>query len=131
MSVAQSFDFASAIESAIDEVIEAAREGDADRLAACYAEEATILPPGSPPVSGSTAIRAFWQGFIDAGAEAPELLTTSVASSGDLAYEIGTWKAVVPLPTGGVGPASGNYLVVWKRQEDGSIKIVADMFAPV
>jgi ketosteroid isomerase-like protein len=54
----------------------------------------------------------------------------SVESSGDFAYEIGTYEAIVPMPGGGTGPSTGKYLVVWKRQSDGNIKMVADMFSP-
>jgi len=131
MSQVQSFDFRKAIERAIAEFEAAANKKDAAALAAFYADDATLLPPGSQPIKGRANIQTFWKGFTDAGASDPKLRVLTVESSGDLAYEIGSWSGNVPNPaTGKTGPASGNYLVVWKRQPDGKIKMVADMFHP-
>src|SRR4029077_13256575 len=100
----------------------------AARLAALFAEDGTLLPPGMPLIKGRANIEAFWDGFIKAGASDPKHLSVRVESSGDIAYEIGTWQANIPNPqTGKVGPANGTYLTVWKRQPDGNIKMVADM----
>src|SRR5947209_7805856 len=129
MSQAQTFDFRHAIERAIAEFESAARAKDAAGMAALYSEDATLLPPGSPLVKGRSNIQNFWRAFLDAGAADPKLQILSVESSDDLAYEIGSWEAIVPNPgTGKAGPAAGNYLVVWKRQSDGRVKMVADMF---
>jgi ketosteroid isomerase-like protein len=93
-------------------------------------EDATLLPPGSPLIKGRSNIQNFWQSFLDAGAADPKLRTVFVEASGELAYEIGTYDAIVPKPGGGTIPSSGKYLVVWKRQSDGSIRMAADMFSP-
>ena len=131
MSQSQSFDFRQAIERAIAEFESAAKAKNASAMTAFYTDEATLLPPGSPLIKGRSNIQTFWKGFLDAGAADPMLRVLTVESSGDLAYEIGSWDAIMPNPaTGKVGPASGNYLVVWKRQPDGTIKMVADMFHP-
>ena len=130
LSQTQPFDFKSAIQGAISEFESAAKEKNASRLASFYIAEATLLPPGSPMIKGASNIQRFWQSFLDAGAGDPKLRTVSVESSGELAYEIGTFDAIMPKPEGGSGRSSGKYLVVWKRQGDGSIKMVADMFSP-
>jgi uncharacterized protein (TIGR02246 family) len=129
MSQAPAFDFKAAIQKAITEFESAAKAKNPSRLAGFYAKDATLLPPGSPMIKGSSNIQAFWQSFMDAGAADPKLHTVSVESSGDLAYELGTYEATMPKPEGGAGRATGKYLVVWKRQSDGSIKMVADMFS--
>ena len=123
------FDFKSAIQRAITEFEGAAKVKDASKLASFYTADATLLPPGSPMIKGQSNIQRFWQTFMEAGAGDPKLRTVSVESSGDLAYEIGTFEATMPKPEGGTGRSSGKYLVVWKRQNDGNIKIVADMFS--
>src|SRR5688572_22887145 len=120
MSQAQPFDFRSAIQSAIAEFETAVKAKDAPKLATFYAEDATLLPPGSPMIRGRSNILEFWRGFLAAGASDPKLTIVSVEHSGDLASEIGTYEARVPDPvTGTVGPASGKYLVVWKRSGGG------------
>ena len=129
MSQGQPFDFKSAIQRTIGEFETAAKAKNASKLAGIYASEATLLPPSSPMIKGTSNIQAFWQKFLDAGAADPKLQTVSVESSGDLAYEIGTFQAMMPQPSGGASRSSGKYLVVWKRQNDGNIKMVADMFS--
>jgi uncharacterized protein (TIGR02246 family) len=131
MSATQTFDFKTAIQKAITEFENAANAKSGSKLASYYAEDATLLPPGSAMIKGRADIQNFWQGFLDAGAADPKLRTTFVESSGNLAYELGTWDAIVPKPDGtGTARTSGKYLVVWKHMADGTLKIVADMFSP-
>jgi uncharacterized protein (TIGR02246 family) len=126
--VARDFDFRSAIDALIATFEQAAAAKDVETIANMYAEDATLLPPGSPLIKGRANIRAFWQAFFDAGASDARIRTVEVGSSGDLAYEIGTYQANMPQPQGGVAPGSGKYVVAWRRQTDGSLKMVADIF---
>lgn len=128
MSQAQPFDFRPAIEKVVSEFERAAKAKDAGVMASFYSPDAVLLPPGSPIIKGAQNIRAFWQSFLDAGAADPKLTTISVESAGELAYEVGSYEAIIPTPTG-AERGSGKYLVVWKRQRDGGIKMVADMFS--
>jgi len=130
MSHAQPLDFKTAIQNAVSEFEHAGNMKNVSKVVSFYAADATLLPPGSPMIKGRSAIQTFWQGFIDAGASDAALRTVSVESSGDLAYEIGTFDANLPTPSKGTVRTAGKYLVVWKRQPDGQIKIVADMFSP-
>ena len=126
---APGFNFRSAIEMVIATFEKAANLKDAATIANLYTEDATLLPPGSPPVKGRASIRAFWQAFFDAGASDAKVRVVEVASEGgDLAYEIGAFEANMPQPQGGTARAEGKYVVVWKRQPDGTIKMVADIF---
>ena len=103
---------------------------DADALVRdFYTNDAVLLPPGSPAISGSTAIRDFWKGLLDAGAADVALKTASVDASGDLVYEIGAYSFTMPDGTGGRAPMAGKYLVVFKRQPNGTLRSVADMFS--
>ena len=94
-----------------------------------YVDDAVLLPPGSPAINGAGAIRDFWKGLIDAGAADVALKTASVDSSGELAYEIGEYSFTMPDGTGGKAPMAGKYLVVFKRQTNGTLRAVADMFS--
>jgi ketosteroid isomerase-like protein len=49
-----------------------------------------------------------------------------VARSGDLAYSLGTWHLQGKNPKGEEVEQTGKYLTVWKKQTDGSWKVVAD-----
>ncbi|MFL6299142.1 MAG: YybH family protein [Terriglobales bacterium] len=49
-----------------------------------------------------------------------------VARSGDLAYSLGTWHLKGKNPKGEEVEQTGKYLTVWKKQKDGSWKVVAD-----
>ena len=125
---ASDFSFKSAIEVMISTFEQAANSKDAATIASMYEQDASLLPPGSPLVKGRTNIQAFWQGFLNAGASGAKLRVVEVHSSGDMAYEIGAFEANLPVPKGGTARAAGKYVVVWKRQSNGSIKMVADIF---
>jgi uncharacterized protein (TIGR02246 family) len=106
-----------------------ANDRDARGIAGLYAENATLLPPGQPAISGRQNIQEFWQGFLDAGASDARLKSVQIVGSGDLAYEVGEFSAMMPQPSGGTAPGTGKYLVVFGRQPDGKLKMVADMFS--
>jgi ketosteroid isomerase-like protein len=54
------------------------------------------------------------------------LTTTDLEQSGDYAYEIGDFTLQVPVEGGDPTTATGNYLVVWKRGEDGAWRLKID-----
>ena len=64
--------------------------GDMDAIMAGWAEDAVMMPPGTPPLEGKAAIRA----YVEAGQQLPgfeiswEPMTVHVAASGDMAYMI-------------------------------------------
>jgi len=122
------FDFRAAIEKAISAWEKAANAKDAGTVASLYTEDATLLPPGSSPVKGRKNIQQYWQAFFDAGASDPQLRVVDVSSFGDMAYEIGAFEANLPVPQGGTALTQGKYVVIWKRQPDGSIKLLVDIF---
>jgi uncharacterized protein (TIGR02246 family) len=103
---------------------------DARGIADLYTENATLLPPGQPAITGRQNIQGFWQGFFDAGASDATLKSIQISGSGDLAYEIGEYSAMMPQTSGGTAPGIGKYLVVFERQQDGKLRMAADMFSP-
>ena len=64
--------------------MEAMERGDAASVAALYAEDAVVLPPDAPMVSGRSAIEEFWRGLMGAGARGVNLETLRLAGSGDV-----------------------------------------------
>jgi uncharacterized protein (TIGR02246 family) len=121
-------DFRAAIEKAIASFEKAFNGKDAATMAKLYEEGATLLPPGSLLVKGRVNIQAFWQSFINAGGSDAKLRPIDVEASGDMAYEVGAFEANLPLPQGGTARGSGKYVVIWKRQSDGSVKMAVDIF---
>jgi ketosteroid isomerase-like protein len=96
---------------------------------AFYSPDAALMPPNSPVIRGADQIRGFWQGLIDAGGADVTLETSQIESSGDLAYGIGRYTFTLPSPGGERARQSGKYLVVFRRQSDGSWQAIADMFS--
>ena len=88
-------------------------KGDAAAVAALYAEDAYVLPPGSTMVKGRAAIEAFWRQAAQQMGDA-KLTTADVLPLGrSAAREIGT----VTLKTKSQPPQEvvGKYVVVWRK----------------
>jgi uncharacterized protein (TIGR02246 family) len=111
------------------EFIRHANAGDAVALTgAFYAEDAVLLAPGTPRLDGVEAIRPFWQGFIDSGAQDASIETTEIVEAGDTGYGIGSYTCTLPSASGERARDTGKYIVVYRRQADGGWKVIADQF---
>lgn len=114
------------IRSAGSRFAEAFNRSDWNAVTSFYADDAVTLMPNADMTRGSAAIR---QGFNAMSGMSPNLRITTdrVVQSGDLAYETGTYQMTMT-PSGGTTTNDrGKYLTVWRRQADGTWKIVADM----
>lgn len=100
--------------------------GEADQLVqAFYAEDARLLPPNHPMVSGRSQISEAFRQFLGAGFGGITIDTSEieVASACDLAYAIGTYSLERPAPD------RGKFVEIYRRQPDGSWRCIADMFS--
>lgn len=97
--------------------VEAYNRGDAAGAVAVYTDDATILPPGSPRVSGRDGIQAFWQGAMDSGVRAVDLHTDDLEVAGDMAREIGTATLTIRAVGGAEQTATAKFVVVWARRD--------------
>ena len=99
--------------------------GDAKALAALYAEDAILFPPGVPPVNGRAAIQEFFTKDVAAakGAGAVFALNpkTDVGVSGNMGWESGTYKVTVK----GAVVETGKFLAV-SRKKDGKWLYIRD-----
>lgn len=102
------------IEATISDWMTAFSQDDAAGVAACYTEDAQLLPPNDPIVRGREAVQAWFQGVIDAGLDV-RLEIVELEGYGDTAYEIG--KATVMSADGQVIDDS-KYIVIWKKVGD-------------
>lgn len=98
---------------------------DLDKFMSYLTTDATVNAPGEPAMKGSDAIRA---GFAEMS-KAPGFSVTwtpqkaEVAGSGDLAYTTGAYTMTM-----GGATEKGKYVTAWRKQADGSWKVVEDIF---
>lgn len=94
--------------------------GDVDAVVAVYTENAVLLPPNTAMVQGRAAIRA--------ASEADTLVTqeltltsAEIDGRGDVAFDRGTWTWTgLAADTAEAVTETGNYLVIARKQADGS-----------
>jgi uncharacterized protein (TIGR02246 family) len=118
---------------AVDEAwARAAKAGDGQAIAALYTTDAVLLPPGEPMVKGEAA-KKYWVDFGNGFSGPTELNTMSVEGGGNVAAAIGTYKMALTPKKAGAKPLpvdEGKYIEVLRRQDDGSWKIVYDIWNP-
>ena len=107
----------------------AALKGDTAALAAFYADDAVFMGANMPAERGHEAIAKGFAGMLAAmKPTAFKVQTQDLIVSGEYAIETGTYdmtnqgsKATKPMRD------VGKYLVVWRKQPDGSYKIIRDI----
>ncbi|MGZ0016390.1 YybH family protein [Yeosuana sp. AK3] len=92
---------------------------DANAAANLYTENASLLPPNEPIVTGRENIKNYWQGAIDAGLIAASVKTIDAGSDGDLGYEIGTFELKFQSEDGSIITDIGKYTELLKRNSEG------------
>jgi ketosteroid isomerase-like protein len=99
-----------------------------DDLVDLYAVDAIVLRPNVPPVRGTAAIREFFFGLLDAGFGDVETEPLRTEVFGDIAYEAGRCKMLVPSTMGKRREERGKYLFTLVRQA-GDWKVLADCWS--
>lgn len=100
-----------------------------DDLLELYVADALVLRSNYPAVRGAAAVREFFFAALDAGLGEVELEPLRVEITGDLAYEAGKCKALVPSATGKRREERGKYLWVCARQSNGEWRLTADCWS--
>jgi ketosteroid isomerase-like protein len=100
-----------------------------DDLLELYVSDALVLRSNYPPVRGAAAVREFFFGGLDAGLGEVEVEPIRVEVAGDMAYEAGRCKALVPGAAGKRREERGKYLWVLARQSNGEWKIASDCWS--
>lgn len=101
---------------------------DLDKIVGDYEDDAVLFAPKAPATLGKPAIHDAWQGLL----MVPGLKMTikvaniDVSRSGDLAVERGSFAVDTTDKDGKPNTETGQLVMVWKKQTDGSWKIVAD-----
>ncbi len=105
---------------------EAAATNDVDRMLAFYDEDA-VFSGTTPLTVGLEQLRALWATLFG---RTDNRLTwkaelVSVAPSGDVAFSSGSWEHTYS-QDGQPQSEEGTYWAVWKKQPDGSWKVLVD-----
>jgi ketosteroid isomerase-like protein len=117
------------VQNVLAGIVQAVAEKDAKAMVGYYDTDAVVLAPNAPMVRGSSALGDLFQrDIIDAGVKAMELDTTDIVEDGSLVVEAGRNRMHVELADGSSVAGPGKYLVVYRRQADGGLKIVFDAF---
>jgi len=95
---------------------------NAQRLAAFYAEDALLRPPGRQ-IQGREAIVAYFIGRTDRRRLSHRLESESLEIDGVKAVDRGVWEASWQDPGQPVTSAHGRYLIVWMRNSAGIWRI--------
>jgi uncharacterized protein (TIGR02246 family) len=89
--------------------------GDLENVVAVYAPDAVYLPPHHEAVHGREAIREYLQGPRNHGVSDLAFDVTYIKQSGNVAWDVGTYRMSVPENGGTKRVDHGKYLTVWKR----------------
>jgi ketosteroid isomerase-like protein len=119
----------SAVRAITHEWVLACNTKHLDDLLELYTSDALVLRSNYPPIRGAAAVREFFFGALDAGLGEVEIEPLRVEVAGDLAYEAGRCKALIPGSTGKRREERGKYLWVLARQPNGEWKVTADCWS--
>ncbi len=130
-----------AVESQVTRADEAAIKGvhlretraiegkDASGLLALFDSDLVVMPPHEPPIVGKAALRSWFLRLTDEFSIDLDTSAEEVKVTGDWAYERFSFRHTMT-PTGGGEPttARGKGIHVYRRQSDGSWKLVRDLW---
>jgi ketosteroid isomerase-like protein len=98
-----------------DEVI---GKGNLSALDQVYTQDARILPPGAPMISGREGIKKFWSDLVAAVHATGALLESDdVMLTGDGAVEIGHATLTVQPPGEASAQLFAKYVVYWRQEQ--------------
>jgi uncharacterized protein (TIGR02246 family) len=102
--------------------------GDAAAIAALYTDDAISLPDHHAALEGKAAIQQYLQGMFAQYTPNISITPGDTEITGDIAHEHGTYSlTMTPKAGGNAMSENGKYLIVLKRQADGSWKVHHDM----
>jgi len=108
----------------------AAEAKDLDKTVSYYADDAIVMPPNASAATTKEAIRSAWKEMLTTPGAAISWKATKVqvAQAGDLAYVSGTYEETMTDASGQSVKDHGKYVEIFKKQADGTWKVVADIW---
>ena len=100
-------------------------KGDMMAVSRFYADDAKLMGPRGSDVSGRAAVDRYWSGIK--GAKSWKLEVLEVGGDRNTAYQVGRSTLVT---TGAAGDQTSvsRFVVIWKRQSDGRLRIALDFY---
>jgi ketosteroid isomerase-like protein len=105
---------------------------NADSVLAYWSDDARVVTPCQPTLTGKDALRK----MVVSDFSAPGFHITwtpeqaVVAKSGDIGYTTGMNEFTIPDSTGKTTKLPGRYLTVWRKEPDGRWRCVLDYSTP-
>jgi len=107
---------------------EAYNRGDIAAAVEFYTRDAKFLHPNTEIISGKKAIKEFFEAGKALGLRKISFKGVETGYDGNLAYERGIINMDIAPEGGQAMKDKGKYLVVMKRQADGSWKVAVDIW---
>jgi ketosteroid isomerase-like protein len=100
---------------------------------ACFAENGSLLPEAGPPITGPEAIREAMEPLLSDPENSLRWQPTraEILIPGVLGYTVGRFQRRTRNPEGQKLLLEGSYCTIWRKQADGSWKIVLDTGSPM
>jgi ketosteroid isomerase-like protein len=114
------------LERGTRELGEALARGDARAAAALYADDGKLLSPAAELFAGRRDIEGYWRAGIALGLSGLAVEAVEVEASDGVAVETGRYV----LAGGELVLDRGKYLVLHRRQADGTWRRAVDVFNP-
>ena len=107
----------------------AMQAGDADEWLATHSDDAVMMPPNQPAVSGKDNIEQWVNAFFSQfNVERFSISVEEVQMDNQIAFLRGNYEMAIKLPNGNTMPDQGKFIHLWKKQENGTWKIARDMW---
>ena len=118
-----------AINSLRDEFIGLDNASDAAGLASLYTNDAVLMPPNQAAVTGNQAIESWFQTTFDQFTTEFTVASEELEVVGDWAFDWGAYMtALTPKAGGEPTEDRGKYIVILRKQVDGSWRIAHDIW---
>lgn len=104
----------------------AAFDSSPARVARFYSDSARIVGPRRSTVRGRTAIDSYWASIPESATWTLEVV--SVAGSHDDVHQVGVSRLTSPRRDGTPSTYECDFVVLWKRQPDGTLRIMLDLY---
>jgi len=121
-----------AIVAADERYEQAIADRDAETLIGFYATNAKAYPPGAPAATGTAELRTLVEELLSMPDFEANVLsrTATVSSGGDLGYTEDVIELTMTGPDGTPMSETIRDVHVWRKEADGSWKIVIDIWSP-
>jgi len=110
----------------------AVQSGEVEKALAVFSDDATVMAPGVPTISGRDAVGRMLAEFFGQPGFHIEWRWDQITMSEDaaMAYCIGANRVTVADPNQGTSTTENRLIVVWRREQDDEWRCVLDFWAP-